>query len=142
MLRIRHHALPCFCLLLLNLIQLSSAAPDPTQGAESPSMHASAVRELRAAFAQRLSELNLRYQSAADAEQKANLQREISDLKFGLEIDLLELQLRVLQADPAAAAAKAAASEELGVALAALRKLREELGPVTRSPETPATKDR
>lgn len=53
------------------------------------------VLAIRATFRTRLAELTTRYHAATDAAATAALQREITALKQGLELDLLDLQLRL-----------------------------------------------
>ncbi|MBK9474209.1 MAG: hypothetical protein IPO18_18395 [bacterium] len=53
------------------------------------------VAAIRAAFSARLAELTARYRAAPDAAAAAEAQRAITALKLGLEMDMLDLQLRL-----------------------------------------------
>jgi hypothetical protein len=93
--------------------ELAAAAALPTTALDRE------VAAIRAAFSARLNELAARYRSAPDAAAAAAAQREITAHKMKLELDLLDLQLRLARErrDTAAVAEleqfRTAASERL-----------------------------
>ena len=66
--------------------------PDP---ASRPTARlVAAMDQARADFSQRLHELTARYHATPDLEQRLGIQREISDLKGGIETEIMTIQLR------------------------------------------------